>query len=161
MGKPDDPVTGYAEDVIAGNIIAGNLVRMACERHLMDLETGAERGLVFDVEASLRPIRFGGLLQHSVGPMAGKPLTLEPWQQFRIGSMFGWKHEATGLRRFTTSYNQVGKKNGKTTETALPLIYTQLFDGEAAPQAYCAATTRDQAGLLFKEVKRMIKRADQ
>lgn len=159
MARDEHPVTAYADDVLSGKIVAGTLVRMACERHLMDLETGKDRGLFFDEEAALRPIRFGGLLQHSVGPMAGKPLTLEPWQQFRMGSIFGWKREDTGLRRFTTCYNQIGKKNGKTTETALPMIYTQLFDGEAAPQGYCAATTRDQAGLLFKEVKRMIKRS--
>ena len=33
----------------------------------------------------------------------------------------------------------------------------ELFDGEGAPQGYCAATTRDQAGLLFNEIKRMIR----
>lgn len=159
MAKPDDPITAYAEDVVAGEIVAGTLVRMACERHLMDLETGKDRGLFFDLEAAMKPIRFGSMLQHSVGPKAGEPLTLEPWQMFRIGSIFGWKKEENGMRRFTTCYNQVGKKNGKTTETALPMIYTQMFDGEAAPQGYCAATTRDQAGLLFKEVKRMIKRS--
>jgi phage terminase large subunit-like protein len=159
MGPADNPVTGYAQKVLDGTIVAGTLVRLACERHLMDLETGRDRGLIFDAEAAMRPIRFGGVLQHTTGPLAGKPLHLEPWQQFRIGSVFGWKHEETGQRRFTDCYHQIGKKNGKTTETALPMIYTQLFDGEAAPQGYCAATTRNQAGLLFAEVKRMIKRS--
>ncbi|TDX33417.1 phage terminase [Rhodovulum visakhapatnamense] len=36
---------------------------------------------------------------------------------------------------------------------------TQLFDGEAAAQGFCTATTRDQAGLLFRELRRMIKAA--
>lgn len=159
MAMSDHPVTRYANAVVDGSIIAGDLVRMACERHLLDLETGADRGLVFDEQAALRPINLGKLLQHSAGPMAGQPLLLEDWQKFRIGSVFGWKWEETGHRRFSSVYNQIGKKNGKTTETALPMIYTQLFDGEAAPQGYCAATTRDQAGLLFKEIKRMIKRS--
>ena len=39
------------------------------------------------------------------------------------------------------------------------MLFTQLWDGEAAPQGYCAATTKNQAGLLFKEMKRMIKRS--
>ncbi|MCE8431821.1 phage terminase family protein [Rhodovulum sulfidophilum] len=51
------------------------------------------------------------------------------------------------MRRFRTTYLQVAKKNGKTTDTAVPMLYTQLFDGEAAPQGFCTATTRDQAGL--------------
>lgn len=159
MNPRDHVVSRYAVDVIEGKVVAGELVRLACERHLRDLDTGAERGLVFDCAAADRVIRFAGMLQHTVGPYAGKPLALEPWQVFRHGSVFGWKRAGTGLRRFRATYHQVGKKNGKTTDTAVPLIYTQLLDGEAAPQGYCAATTRDQAGLLFKEVKRIIKRS--
>ena len=159
MEPADHPVSRYAADVIEGKVIAGDLVRMACERHLLDLETGRERGLVFDTQAASMICNFATMLQHTAGPMAGKPLKLEPWQVFRHGSVFGWKHEATGLRRFRDTYHQVGKKNGKTTDTAVPMLFTQLFDGEAAPEAYCAATTRDQAGLLFKGVGRMIRRS--
>ncbi|WP_270920139.1 terminase large subunit, partial [Parasedimentitalea psychrophila] len=159
MEPIDHPVSRYATGVIEGDIVAGDLVRMACERHLMDLETGADRGLYFDCAAASRIIRWGGMLQHTTGPMAGMPLKLEPWQEFRHGSVFGWKRSETGLRRFQSTYHQVGKKNGKTTDTAVPMLFTQLFDGEAAPQGYCAATTKNQAGLLFKEMKRMIKRS--
>lgn len=159
MEPIDHPVSRYALDVVAGKIIAGDLVRMACERHLMDLETGADRGLYFDCEAASMICRFGGLLQHTAGPLAGKPLHLQPWQVFRHGSVFGWKYRETGLRRFRDTYHQVGKKNGKTTDTALPMIFTQLFDGEQSPEGYCAATTRDQAGLLFKGIGRMIRRS--
>jgi len=153
----DHPVSRYALDVLEGNIAAGPLVRMACERHLLDLETGADRGLVFDTDAADMVIRFAKVLRHTTGSMAGASLTLQPWQVFRHGSVFGWKHAETGLRRFRSTYHQVAKKNGKTTDTAVPMLYTQLFDGEGAPQGYCAATTRDQAGLLFNEIKRMIR----
>ncbi|RVV99712.1 terminase [Mesobaculum littorinae] len=156
MEAIDHPVSRYALSVVAGDTVAGELVRMACERHLVDLERGADRGLWFDTKAASRILNFAGLIKHTTGPSAGKPLTLEPWQMFRHGSVFGWKR-ADGLRRFKATYHQVGKKNGKTTDTAVPALYTQLFDGEAAPQGYCAATTRDQAGLLFKELKRMIR----
>lgn len=159
MEPIDHPVSRYALGVVSGDIIAGDLVRMACERHLMDLETGADRGLYFDCDAATRIIRWAGMLQHTTGKLGGKPLILEPWQEFRHGSVFGWKKQENGMRRFRSTYHQVGKKNGKTTDTASPMLFTQLFDGEAAPQGYCAATTKDQAGLLFKEIKRMIKRS--
>jgi len=42
------PTTQYARDVVERAIPAGGLVRLACARHLADLETGAERGLRFD-----------------------------------------------------------------------------------------------------------------
>lgn len=159
MEPADHPVSRYAFDVIEGKIIAGDLVRMACERHIMDLETGRDRGLVFDCQAASMICRFASMLQHTAGPLAGQPLTLQPWQVFRHGSVFGWKYEDTGLRRFRDTYHQVGKKNGKTTDTAVPMIFTQLFDGERSPEGYCAATTRDQAGLLFKGIGRMIRRS--
>lgn len=160
MGHPlDHPVSRYATDVMEGRIVAGELVRLACARHLRDLDTGAERGLYFDCAAADRIVNFARMLQHTVGPMAGRPLELQPWQVFRHGSVFGWKREGTGLRRFRSTYHQVGKKNGKTTDTAVPMLFTQLLDGEAAPQGFCAATTRDQAGLLFKEVGRIVKRS--
>lgn len=154
----DHAVSKYARDVLDGRIVAGELVRLACERHMRDLETARERGLYFDCAAADRIVNFAQMLQHSTGPMAGKPLKLEPWQVFRHGSVFGWKREGSGLRRFRSTYHQVGKKNGKTTDTSVPMLFTQLLDGEAAPQGYCAATTRDQAGLLFKEVGRIVKR---
>ncbi|WP_323789978.1 terminase large subunit [Thalassovita sp.] len=152
----DHPVSTYAISVVEGDRVAGDLVRMACERHLMDLETGRDRGLYFDCAAADRILNFAKLIQHTTGPMAGKPMALEPWQQFRHGSVFGWKRIGTGLRRFKSTYHQVGKKNGKTTDTAVPALYTQIADGEASPQGYCAATTRDQAGLLFNELKKMV-----
>ncbi|QOL80550.1 terminase large subunit [Pseudooceanicola spongiae] len=157
MDPVDHPVSAYARDVTEGRIIAGDLVRRACKRHLSDLETGRDRGLYFDPAGADRILNFAKILRHTEGALAGQSFQLQPWQVFRMGSVFGWKREATGLRRFRNTYHQVGKKNGKTTDTAVPMLYSQLMDGEAAPQAYCAATTRDQAGLLFKGVKRMIK----
>lgn len=156
MEAIDHPVSRYAVDVLEGGIVAGELVRLACERHLKDLETGADRGLIFDTQAASRVIRFARMIQHTTGPMAGKPLELQPWQVFRHGSVFGWLDAATGLRRYRTTYHQVAKKNGKTTDTGVPAIFTQLFDNEAAPQGFCAATSRDQANLLFHEIKRMV-----
>ncbi|WP_118138609.1 terminase large subunit [Oceanicella sp. SM1341] len=149
------PAALYARDVVAGKVAAGELVRLACERHLSDLDTGHERGLSFDCAAASRILKFAGMVKHTTGPLAGEPIRLSPWQQFRFGSVFGWKRE-DGRRRFRSSYTQVAQKNGKTTDTGIPAIYCTALDGEAAPQVYCAATTRDQAGLLFKEIKRMI-----
>lgn len=156
MEPIDHPVSQYALSVIEGDTIAGPLVRMACERHLLDLETGRDRGLYFDCKAADSIVRFASILRHTTGDHAGAAFKFRPWQIFRHGSVFGWKREG-GLRRFRSTYHQVAKKNGKTTDTVPPMLYTLLFDGESAPQGYCAATTRDQAGHLFKELRRMIR----
>jgi len=52
------PVADYAHRVLDGEIVAGKLVRLACQRHLNDLEHGHERGLRFDDDAAQYAIDF-------------------------------------------------------------------------------------------------------
>ncbi|MDJ0628361.1 MAG: hypothetical protein QNJ44_08895 [Rhodobacter sp.] len=41
MEPVDHPVGRYALEVVAGDETAGDLVWLACDHHLLDLETGA------------------------------------------------------------------------------------------------------------------------
>jgi hypothetical protein len=52
--------TRHAMDVVAGKIIASKKVRLACERHLKDLEKqGTDKfSCIFDEEKAYRPIAF-------------------------------------------------------------------------------------------------------
>jgi phage terminase large subunit-like protein len=152
---PADPVTQYALDVMAGRIVAGVLIRKACERHLRDLATGAERGLRFDVAAALRAIAFPELLKHYKGEWAGQPIALEGWEKFVLGALFGWKR-ADGTRRFRSLYLEVAKKNGKTILAAIIAILLAFFDGEAGAEVYSIATKRDQAKLSWNDAKHLI-----
>ena len=116
-----DPTTDYARAVVAGEIVVGRLVRLACERHLRDLDEGPARGLRFDPAAARRVFRFFGLLRHTDGQFAQKPFRLHPYQQFIIGSLFGWK-KADGARRFIVAYVEIGKGNGKALALDTPLF---------------------------------------
>ena len=146
----------YVEDVLSGRQVACKWVRLACERHRRDLETGAERGLWFDETAGQMVIAFFSLLKHSKGEWAGRPVMLEPWQQFVMWSLFGWKLE-DGNRRFRTSILEVARKNGKTTIAAGVGLYLLVADGEPGAEVYTAATKRDQARLIHSEATRMAK----
>ncbi|WP_018634396.1 terminase large subunit [Neomegalonema perideroedes] len=148
----DHEVSRYALNVIEGKIIAAPLVRAQCERHLRDLETGGDRGLWFDGEAATRFLNFTRFFNHTTGPLAGRMLEMEPWQVFSFGSLYGWKRE-DGFRRFRIGYNQIAKKNGKTTMAVLPALYGLTFDREGSPQVYAAATTGRQAGNLFEDAR--------
>jgi len=150
------PAEQYIDDVLTGKQIACQWVRKACERHLRDLETGEERGLWFDREAAQIAIDFFSLLKHSKGEWAGTPLRLEPWQQFHLWTLFGWRRE-NGLRRFRTSYLEVARKNGKTTSAAGVGLYLMLADNEPGAEIYTAATKRDQARIAHSEATRMVK----
>jgi len=151
-----DPVTAYAKAVVAGTVVASRLVRLACERHLRDLQDGATRGLHWQFEAATDAIEFfPAVLRLAEGPHAGKPFALEPWQQFIVGSLFGWQ-AADGTRRFRTAYIETGKGNGKTPLAAGVGLLGLVADHEAGAQVYAAAVTREQSGILFHDAERMV-----
>lgn len=153
---PTDPVARYAEHVVAGKIVAGRLVRLACERHLRDIETGHERGLTWDRAAADYVIRFfRDALRLNGGDFEGKPFVLEPWQVFIVGSLFGWKRE-DGYRRFRTAYLEIGKGNGKSPLAAGTGILMLTADGEARAEVYAAAAKKDQAQILFRDAVAMV-----
>ena len=131
-------------------------MRLACERHLEDLGSGASRGLRFDVQAAQHRIAFyPQFLRHSKGEWARKPVTLSSWQKFVVGSVFGWKR-ADGTRRFRYVYEELPRKNGKSTKLAGVGLDMLVCDGEAGAEIYSAATKRDQARIIFDEAKRMV-----
>ena len=127
--------------MLAGNIPTGRLVFLAVQRHLDDLDQGAKRGLRFDQDAAARVIKFFRDFA---------PFKLEPFQQFKAGSLFGWKG-ADGFRRFRTAYMEEGKGNGKTPWGAGICVYGLLADGEPDAEIYCAAVTKEQAGISYRD----------
>ncbi|WP_205957769.1 terminase large subunit [Paracoccus salipaludis] len=148
-------MTAWARKVVEGKVVAGHLTRLACQRHLEDLKTSNDRDLVWDRAAALHAIEFFSHLRHSTGEWAGQPFDLQPWQQFVVGSVFGWKR-ADGLRRFRTAYVEVARKNGKSALLAGIALYALVADSEAGAHVYAAATTRDQARIVFGEAERMV-----
>lgn len=149
----------YVDDVLDGSQTACKWVRLACERHRRDLEMGGERGLYFDVAAARAVIAFYPLvLRHSKGRWSRSPIWLEPWQQFALWSVFGWKR-ADGLRRFRSVYLEVARKNGKSTLAAGVGLYLMHADGEPGAEVYTAATKVEQARIVHQESIRMVKQS--
>nr|WP_276313675.1 terminase large subunit [Staphylococcus haemolyticus] len=156
LNKPSPKLltTWYAKQVVAGKIIANKYVIKECERHLKYLK-GHEKW-IFDEELAHRPIRF---IEKFCKPSKGanNQLILQPWQHFIIGSLFGWVHKETKLRRFKEALVFVGRKNGKTTTISGLANYGVSQDGENGAEIHMLANTMKQARLLFDESKAMIK----
>jgi phage terminase large subunit-like protein len=154
--KPRDPVEAYARAVLAGQIVANRLVRLAAERHLRDLAEGPARGLQWDWLAAEDVIAFfSNALRLAEGEFAGRPFVLTPWEQFVVGSLFGW-NGPDGYRRFRTAYCEIGKGNGKSPLAAGIGLYGLIADQEASAEIYSAATNRDQAKIVWRDAARMV-----
>lgn len=155
-------VDSYCGDVVDGRIPAGKYHRLACARHLTDRarENKSWFPYRFDSKQASRFFRFAGKLKHYKGrQFVGKPIDLSPYQQFTLGSVFGWRHVGTGLRRFTTSYKEVPRKTGKSLEAAIVALYVPFFEGEAGAEGYCVATKRSQAEIVLNDSIRLAGRS--
>ena len=144
-----DAVTAYARDIVAGKIVAGRPVRLACERHLRDLK---RKDVVWRPEMAERAFDF---YRSMLTLEDASAFELLPFQRFIIGSLFGW-YASDGTRRFRTAYVETGKGSGKTPLAAGVGLYGLIADGEPAPEVYSAATMRDQAKICFNDALRMV-----
>ncbi len=152
----------YAEGVVAGTIPACKWTRLACQRQLDDLERWHtdDAPYRFDVERAEHICRFIELLPHIKGEWARKrlKLKLEPWQIFILTTVFGWVKTEDDCRRFRTVYIEVPRKNAKSTKSSGVALYMVSADGEAGAEVYSAATSRQQAGIVFVDAQRMARR---
>lgn len=159
LEPPDvvSPVDTYARDVVEGRIPAGKYHRLACVRHLKDREREgtAEFPYLFDWPAAERFFRFAGQMKHYKGKWSGTTFDPSPAQVFRLGSIFGWR-TVTGKRRFTTAYNELPRKSGKSFEAAIIALYVTFFEGEPGAEGYCIATKEAQAKIVWENCKRLV-----
>jgi len=155
------PVTQYALEVTQGFRIVGKYERLACIRHLKDLERqGTEEFLyIFDENKADRIYKWFQFCRHVKGARAGQSIELEPFQKFELGSVFGWIHKDTGSRRFRKAYARRARKNGKSTQLSGVGLYMLGGDKETGAEIYCTATKKDQARIVYNDAKVMAKKA--
>ena len=149
----------YAEQVLSGKILTCEFVQLAVKRYFSDFEVALEKGWYFDRKAAARAIKFIESLKHTKGEWAGRKFVLEPWQQFVVWNIFGWKL-ADGTRRFRYVYIEIARKNGKTALSAGIGLYMLFADGESRPEVYSAATVKDQAKICFADAVEIVKATD-
>ena len=154
----------YAHDVVCGDVVAGKLIIQACQRFLSDLERSKsiESNLWFDESDAQHILDWYKFVPHVKGKLAGQPIELEPWQAFILCNVFGWKsRNETGewVRRFRTAYVEVGRKNAKSTLSSGIGLYMAGADGEGGAEVYSAATTRDQARIVFDDAANMVRKS--
>ena len=135
-------------------------MRLACERHLRDLVDGPARGLRWDPATAQRALDFfPAVLRHSKGQYAGQPFELLDWEAFVVGLLFGWKIRLEILdieiRRFRTAFVSTARKNGKSTIAAGIGLKALIDENEPGAEIYSAATTKEQARIVFSEAERL------
>lgn len=148
----------YGERVERGEIPACEWVRKAVKRQIEDQKrfSGKSSRFYFDPDEAAKVCKFIELLPHTKGQLAGQKIRLEPWQIWILTTVFGWRRTADGGRRFRRVYIEVPRGNAKSTLSSGVALYCLLADKEPGAEVYSFATTRDQAGIVFNDAKRMV-----
>lgn len=154
-----DRVTKFAKANVKNKKDFGEDARLAFKRHIDDLTRSEKNDPTF-------PYRFDKAKAEDIIELANKltiaegegneQFTCAGFQEFILGSLFGWVHKETGKRRFTDSYVQVARQQGKSVLNAILGIKCCNFDNYNYGQIYCTATKADQARIVLKEIIKFI-----
>lgn len=143
----------YIDAVLTEKETACEYVRKAAARHVSDLKEDGD--FVFSEKEADKAIAFCKMCRHTSGALGGHPFNLQDNQAFILAMLFGWRRKDNGKRRFTQAYLEMARKAGKSELAAVIQLYTGFFEGEEGAQVYTAATTREQANMVFRAVKKM------
>lgn len=154
-----DRVTEFAKANVKNKKDFGEDARLAFKRHIDDLARSKKNDpnfpYRFDEEKAEDIIELANKLTIAEGE-GNEQFTCAGFQEFILGSLFGWVHKETGKRRFTDSYVQVARQQGKSVLNAILGIKCCNFDNFNYGQIYCTATKADQARIVLKEIIKFI-----
>jgi phage terminase large subunit-like protein len=105
---------------------------------------------------------FTELLVHTKGRWAGSPFVPTAWQRDRIlsplfGEVIYTEEIGRYVRRYRTLYLCIARKNGKTELLAGCTLYLLIADDEPGAEVYGLALDRDQANLVFRVARQMVR----
>ena len=156
--KYTDPATKYALDVMDEKVTTGYLMKLACFRHLRDLQRAEnnEFGFYYDTNEVDKILKFA-----SIAPNVdtGEPTKLMAWQKFIFAMLFGWRESATNTKRFTRVVLSVARGQGKSYLMAIYMAYSFLIEsmGLSNQDFLVTAENYDQTGKLYGYIANMLK----
>ena len=144
-----DVAIKYANDVVNGDIVAGQDRINACQRFLNDLE---RKDLELrDLQPNTAISLIESIFVHKQGEamngesLMGKQFKLEPWQIFIIYNLLGFWYTGTEERRYKEALIFVPRKNGKTSLIACLAFATAFIQRKSGSKIYVVAAALKQA----------------
>jgi phage terminase large subunit-like protein len=133
-------------------------IRLAASRYLKDRKRAASREAPwkFSRVHVQQVCEFIELLPHVEGTWDTSTIVLHESHVFFLANLFGFRNRDTNARRFTIALLAVARKNAKSTLAAAVLLYCLFYEDEQGAQVITAATTGDQARIIFNIAKRMV-----
>lgn len=155
--KYADPATEYAFNVLDEKVKTGYLMKLACFRHVRDLQRveNEEFEFYYDVNEVDKILKFAAIAPNVD---TGKPTKLMDWQKFIFAMLFGWR-DSLGTKRFTRVVLSVARGQGKSYLMAIYMAYSFLIEsmGLSNQDFLVTAENYDQTGKLYGYIANMLK----
>lgn len=145
----------YAEDVVAGKIIAGNNF-LECKRFLEDLKRKdlelhtKEPDLVCNIIERFMVHKQGESLKGE--PLMNTPMLLQPWQVFTVYNLVGFYYTGTKERRYKEAFIFIPRKSGKTMFIAALAFALAILERRSGSIIYIVAASQKQACESFNDI---------
>ena len=97
--------------------------------------------------------KFCVLTSDDFSGKAGRPLSLLPWQQALINTLYGWRKQ-DGTLRFSRCFCYLPRRQGKSVLVSALSVFTALTQQRA--EVYILASTQKQAGVVFDRARDFI-----
>jgi phage terminase len=158
-GKYKDAGTRYCFDVLDEKIVTGYYIKLACFRHLRDLQRQGQEDFpyVYSVDAFNRFLKFLSLVPN-VDDLSQK---LKPmnWQLFIFSQLFTWL-DLDGLPRYVNIILSMARAQGKTMIAGISLNYSFLIEtiGLSNQDFLVSSLNFEQTMKLYTYVKSMMSR---
>lgn len=156
--KYRDPGTTYAFDVLDKKIQAGYMIKLACFRHLRDLQRQDtdDFSYHYDIKEADKLLKFASI---SPNVDTGEPTKLMAWQKFIFCLMIGWRDKDND-KRFTRVIVSVARGQGKTYLMAILVAYSYLIESLSLEnQDYLVASINyKQTMKIFGYIKSMLRK---
>lgn len=110
----------------------------------------------FDGAIACQHCEFIEGLPHVEGNWSNPFIRLEDWQLLFVVQLFGFRARTGYGRRFTDALLAIARKNAKSTLAAAILLSCLCLEREPGAQVISAATTGDQARIVWNIAKKMI-----
>lgn len=155
--KEIKPWVKYAYDVVNGEIITGKYIKQACKQYLdyIDSEKYELKNNVVE-----RAIEFIKLFKHYKGKHSGSHFVLQPWQMWVVSAIVGVYRRGTNIRKHSSVYLEISRKNGKTALCAALSLYFLIADGMDGAECACLANSREQAKICYEFCEVFCKQLD-
>lgn len=156
--KYQDPGTQYAFKVLDQDVLSGYMMKLACFRHLRDLQRVESHAKDFpyhyDLKQTEKILNFAKLAPNVD---TDQPVPLMDWQKFIFCLIFGWR-DRLDHKRFTRVVLSVGRGQGKSYLMAIYMCYSFFMESLGLSSQYFLVTAEDyqQTGTIYGYIAHML-----